>query len=305
MKKPVWALVGAVIALAGLLFTLQGAGVISGSAMSNDSFWAFAGPVVILLGLALAGHGVRGRTRWRPRPGSRGRQRDEQGADRDGAPVGRRVVLGLIGVGALGIVTGQRVADLLARTLGPIAQRDPTGLLSLIPLGDTFRFYSVTGPVRQETAATYRLRVSGLVAQPAVYSLSDLKAMPRTAFVQNFQCVTGWQVPDVHWAGVRLSTLIARAQPDRRARAVRFTSFDGAYTGCLTLEQARRSDVIVALEMLGAPVTHDHGGPVRVYAGSMYGYKSTKWLSGIELTDHEIPGYWETRGYGIDGSIDQ
>ncbi|MGH3292910.1 MAG: molybdopterin-dependent oxidoreductase, partial [Trebonia sp.] len=194
MKKPAWVLVGAVIALAGLLFTLQGVGVISGSAMGNNSFWAFAGPVVLLLGIALAGHGVRGR------------QRGEPGADGDGAPVGRRVVLGLIGVGALGVVTGHRVQDGLARALGPIAQRDPTGLLSLIPLGDTFRFYSVTGPVRQETAATYRLQVSGMVVQPAVYSLSDLKAMPRTAFVQNFQCVTGWQVPDVHWAGVRLST---------------------------------------------------------------------------------------------------
>ena len=52
----------------------------------------------------------------------------------------------------------------------------------------------------------------------------------------------------------------------------------------MTLAEARRSDVIIALRMLGEPVTHDHGGPVRMYAASMYGYKSTKWLSGIELT---------------------
>jgi len=50
-------------------------------------------------------------------------------------------------------------------------------------------------------------------------------------------------------------------------------------------------------------VTHDHGGPVRMYAGSMYGYKSIKWLSGIELAETETPGYWETRGYDIDGII--
>jgi DMSO/TMAO reductase YedYZ molybdopterin-dependent catalytic subunit len=47
---------------------------------------------------------------------------------------------------------------------------------------------------------------------------------------------------------------------------------------------------MVALEMLGALVTHDHGGPVRMYAGSMYGYKSIKWLSGIELAETETPG---------------
>ena len=221
----------------------------------------------------------------------------------EGAPVGRRVILGLLGLGALGTLTGQRLQAGLAQVLGPIADRDPSGLLSLFPLGDTFRFYSVTGPVTQETADNYRLTVSGLVDHPATYSLADLRALPQTSLVQDFQCVTGWRVPQVHWAGVRLSVLLEKAAPAAQAGAVQFTSFDGTYTESLTLAEARRPDVIVALEMLGAPVTHDHGGPVRVYAGSMYGYKSTKWLSGIELAQSETPGYWETRGYAIDGTI--
>jgi DMSO/TMAO reductase YedYZ molybdopterin-dependent catalytic subunit len=69
------------------------------------------------------------------------------------------------------------------------------------------------------------------------------------------------------------------------------------------MEQARRSDVIVAYEMLGKPITSDHGGPVRLYVAPMYGYKSCKWLSGIELTDHVIPGYWEENGYDVDGWV--
>jgi len=220
-----------------------------------------------------------------------------------GAPVGRRLILGLLGLGALGTLTGQRAQNTLAQVIGPIADHDPTGLLSLIPLGDTFRYYSVTGSVRTETADNYRLNVSGLVDHPATYSISDLKALPQTSLIQDFQCVTGWHVPQVHWAGVQLSVLLEKAAPAKQARAVRFTSFDGTYTESLTLAEARRPDVMVALEMLGAPVTHDHGGPVRMYAGSMYGYKSTKWLSGIELAETETPGYWETRGYDIDGII--
>ncbi|MCU1397181.1 MAG: Oxidoreductase molybdopterin binding, partial [Acidimicrobiales bacterium] len=52
------------------------------------------------------------------------------------------------------------------------------------------------------------------------------------------------------------------------------------------------------------PVTHDHGGPVRMYVAPMYGYKSTKWLSSIEVTDQVVPGYWETEGnYDVDGWI--
>ena len=87
------------------------------------------------------------------------------------------------------------------------------------------------------------------------------------------------------------------------AGAVQFTSFDGAYTESLTLEAARGDDVVVALGMLGAAVTHDHGGPVRTHVGGRYGYKGTKWLSGIRLTREEVPGYWEERGYDIDGTI--
>ena len=63
MKKPGWVLVGGVLAVLGLLFTLQGTGVIGGSAMSGTTFWAIAGPVIIVIGLVVAAVGVRGRLR--------------------------------------------------------------------------------------------------------------------------------------------------------------------------------------------------------------------------------------------------
>ncbi|MDQ1734366.1 MAG: hypothetical protein QOH56_617 [Pseudonocardiales bacterium] len=211
--------------------------------------------------------------------------------------------MGLLALGAAGVVGGSWVQNGLSRLLAPIETRDPTGLVALLPLGDAFRFYSVTGSVPRQTAATYRLTVSGLVARPATYTLADLQSMPQTTLVRDFQCVTGWRVLEVNWAGVTLSALLDLAEPSAAATAVRFRSFDGTYTESMTLSQARRSDVIVALRMLGGPVTHDHGGPVRIYAASMYGYKSTKWLSGIELTQGEIPGYWEHRGYALDGTI--
>lgn len=218
-------------------------------------------------------------------------------------PVGRRTVLGLLGLGAAGVLGGSHVQSALSRWLAPLEQNDPTGLLSLFPLGQTFRYYSVVGSVTPRSRAAYRLEVSGLVQAPRTYRYAELEALPQTSFVRDFQCVTGWRVPAVPWSGVRLSTLIDAARPTAAAKAVRFRSFDGTYTENMTLEQARRSDVVVALRMQNAPVTHDHGGPVRIYAGSLYGYKSTKWLSGIELTDRNIPGYWEDRGYALDGTI--
>jgi DMSO/TMAO reductase YedYZ molybdopterin-dependent catalytic subunit len=212
-------------------------------------------------------------------------------------------VLGLLGVGGLGIVFGSRVQNAIAKALGPIEERDPTGLLALLPLGDTFRFYSVTGGAPNRDATNYRLGVSGLVGKQNTYTLDDLRAMPQVEIVRDFQCVTGWRVPQVHWRGVQLSHLLDLAGPTSEATALRLTSFDGTYTESLTLDQARLPDVIVALDMLGAPVTHDHGGPVRLYVAPMYGYKSVKWLNGIELTSEVIPGYWEHRGYSIDGFV--
>jgi len=54
---------GVLVALVGLLFTLQGVGVIRGSAMTGTTFWTVAGPVIVVIGLAVAGLGARRRTR--------------------------------------------------------------------------------------------------------------------------------------------------------------------------------------------------------------------------------------------------
>ena len=52
---------GLVLVLAGVIFTLQGLGAVGGSnAMSGVTFWAIAGPVIALAGVALAILGVRG-----------------------------------------------------------------------------------------------------------------------------------------------------------------------------------------------------------------------------------------------------
>jgi hypothetical protein len=62
MKKGLLIGVGALIALVGIVFMLQGLGAIGGSAMSGSTFWAVAGPVIALVGLAVAGIGLRRRS---------------------------------------------------------------------------------------------------------------------------------------------------------------------------------------------------------------------------------------------------
>jgi hypothetical protein len=61
MRTIILAGVGVLLTLAGVIFTLQGVGVVGGSTMSGDTFWAVAGPVIAVVGLAIAGVSLRRR----------------------------------------------------------------------------------------------------------------------------------------------------------------------------------------------------------------------------------------------------
>lgn len=221
----------------------------------------------------------------------------------EGRPIGRRVVLGVTAFGALGVLFGRTLSDAEQSVLGVVGPRDFTGLTQLIPAGAGFRFYSVTGSIPRRDAATLAVTVGGLVERPRTWTLAQLAALPQTTQRRDFQCVTGWRVPSVQWSGVSLPDLLDLARPRPDATAVRFTSFDGSYSESLTLEQARRRDVLVATSLQGERISAAHGGPVRMAVLPMYGYKSLKWLDRIELTAAVEPGYWERRGYDVDGWV--
>lgn len=223
--------------------------------------------------------------------------------DREGTPVGRRLVLSMLGLGAAGVVSAPYLQRGLETFLGAASDRDPTGLTGLLPNGGGFRYYSVATSVPRKGPENYLLTVDGLVDRPTTYTLDALRQLPQTRMVKDVQCVTGWRVPDTAFEGVRLSRILDAAGVRPGAGAVRFTCFDGTYSESLTMEQARRPDVLVALRMQDKPVEHSHGGPVRLYVAPMYFYKSAKWLSGISVTSDVRPGYWEERGYDVDAWV--
>jgi DMSO/TMAO reductase YedYZ molybdopterin-dependent catalytic subunit len=222
----------------------------------------------------------------------------------EGAPVARRALLGMLGAGAAGLVAAPYVQRGWESVLAKASEHDPTGLSGLLPNPGGFRYYSIVGSVPRKDDSDYELRIDGLVDRARTYTLADLRALPQTRVVHDVRCTDGWRVEKTPFEGVRLADLLDDAGVGDSGKALRFTCFDGAYSESLTIEQARRSDVLIALRMQDAPITHDHGGPVRLYVAPMYFYKSAKWLSGISVTDRVIPGYWEERGYDVDGWLD-
>jgi DMSO/TMAO reductase YedYZ molybdopterin-dependent catalytic subunit len=225
-------------------------------------------------------------------------------------PVGRRAVLGMVGLGVAGVLWGAKAQTALESLLQPVAARDRTGLTGLLPATGRFRIYTVTGTLPSRSAEEYRLTVDGHVDRPTVLDITDVRErLPQTALTRDFQCVTGWRVEDVPWRGVKLADILDEAGVRDGATHVRFWSFDGVYTETLTIHQARLDDVLVAHHLEGKPVTRAHGGPVRLYVAPMYGYKSLKWLERIEVTtgldDPTDPGYWERNGYDTDAWVGQ
>ncbi len=215
-------------------------------------------------------------------------------SDSSSVPVARRTVLVLSAVGVLGVLFGSKISDRLNNVFSKLSPNNP--ISNLIPGGAGFEIYTVAGfPIR--TTKDYKLKVTGLVNKPITLSYSDLLKLPPTYMTKDFQCVTGWRVPNVKWTGVCLRDILNLAGVKQEVKGVLFKSYDGVYTESLTLNQAMRSDVIVAYSMLGESITEEHGGPVRLYVAPMYGYKSIKWLDSIELATNVIPGYWENLGY--------
>ena len=120
--------------------------------------------------------------------------------------------LGLVGAGALGVLFGAKVQDFLADHVAE--ERSHRALDDLLPIGDHFRFYTVTSGFPKRAPQDYRLTVNGLVDKPFTLTYDELRAMPPTMLTKDFQCVTGWRVPNVHWTGVKLAR---SPRPGRRA----------------------------------------------------------------------------------------
>ncbi|NJR52973.1 MAG: molybdopterin-dependent oxidoreductase [Leptolyngbyaceae cyanobacterium CSU_1_3] len=143
----------------------------------------------------------------------------------------------------------------------------------------------------------YRLQISGEVNQSLQLSLADLQTLPLTSMVIQHVCVEGWAAI-VQWGGIRLQELLRLAQLKPSARYVYFQSADGYYESW-DLASATHPQTLMAYQKNGQPLSVDNGAPLRLASPIKLGYKQSKWVTQIVLTQHLMPtkGYWVDQGY--------
>ena len=143
---------------------------------------------------------------------------------------------------------------------------------------------------------TWTFTVEGLAEQKVSWTWAEMMALPRSEFMGDIHCVTTWSKLGVTFSGVSVDTLLEAARPQPSASYVLATSHTG-YTTNLPLDDVTGGKAWVVWEFDGQPLARDHGGPARLLVPHLYFWKSAKWVSGLQLLDHDQPGFWEQNGY--------
>jgi DMSO/TMAO reductase YedYZ molybdopterin-dependent catalytic subunit len=151
-------------------------------------------------------------------------------------------------------------------------------------------------PTPEPSTAEWTFTVDGLVERSVTWTWDEIHALPSSRYQGDIHCVTTWSKLGVSFTGVSVDTLLEAAQPLATATHVLARSRTG-YTTNLPLADVTGAKAWVVWEFDGEPLTTPHGGPARLLVPHLYFWKSAKWVSGLQLLDHDEPGFWERYGY--------
>jgi DMSO/TMAO reductase YedYZ molybdopterin-dependent catalytic subunit len=134
----------------------------------------------------------------------------------------------------------------------------------------------------------------------ARWNWAEFNALPQSKATRDIHCVTKWTKLDTAWEGVLVDDIFAAAGIAPPTGYTLAHGFDG-YTTNVPVADMVGGKAMVALKYDGKPLHPEHGGPARLLVPHLYFWKSAKWVSGLQFTKNDEPGFWELRGYHIYG----
>ncbi len=104
------------------------------------------------------------------------------------------------------------------------------------------------------------------------------------------------------WGGTPLGGFLDLAGADPKAQYISVRCGDGYYSG-IDMPSARHPQTLLCYDAYGAPLSLEHGAPLRIVLPTKLGYKQPKWITEITVTNDKPGGYWEDQGYDWFGGI--
>jgi DMSO/TMAO reductase YedYZ molybdopterin-dependent catalytic subunit len=169
------------------------------------------------------------------------------------------------------------------------------------------------GPVPSFNPQTWDFKVTGEVVEPLALTWEQFQQLPRSKVKMDLHCVTRWSKFDTEWEGVAVRTLIDQGLLELKpgARYVLQIAEYG-FTVNLPLNVVLADNFLLATHHDGAPITPEHGYPLRGVVGAIPGrddlvtpylWKGAKWLRGLRFMAEDRPGFWEQAGYHNEADV--
>ena len=171
----------------------------------------------------------------------------------------------------------------------------PTYPDSMITRPFPFNAYYGEDEIRQVDAESFRLEVTGLVADRKLWTLEELRVLPQTRQVTRHICVEGWSAIG-KWGGVPFASFLRRVGADLSAKYVGFKCADDYHTS-IDMATALHPQTNLSLTYDGKVLLPRNGYPLKLRMPSKLGYKNPKHIQAIFVTNTYPGGYWEDQGY--------
>lgn len=143
----------------------------------------------------------------------------------------------------------------------------------------------------------WSLTVEGLVEKAGDYKLDQIKALPKYSQNVRHICIEGWDVVG-NFGGARLSDFLKMVGADLKARFVEVICADYYYSS-YDMASCLHPQTLLCYEMYEQPLDRGHGAPLRINMPIKLGYKSSKYLISLRVSNilSKDKGFWEDQGY--------
>jgi DMSO/TMAO reductase YedYZ molybdopterin-dependent catalytic subunit len=161
----------------------------------------------------------------------------------------------------------------------------------------TFRFnaYYDEEDAPEVDGETYRLEVGGLVDNKKSWTLPELYALPQEKQITRHVCVEGWSLIG-SWTGTPLSDFLKRVGADTRAKYVWFQCAEG-YSNTIDMPTALHPQTQMSFKFADETLPRKFGFPMKIRIPTKLGFKNPKHVIAMHVTNKDLGGYWEDRGY--------